>query len=323
MIIVNDKPGQLCNRVWAYSYFVAYALDHNVSIYLPYFREYRSYFEDLTSVPRVHFAIVRTFPAVDAALFHLYRVLTRGLRMLGSMIDLHSHGIYLDPVNWTRESWPPSVMADSRNVVFLGSWFHPKDVSALLRHKQTILKLFEPRAGSKKKVDALFSSLRASPGPIIGVHIRRGDYAKFHGGAYLFDDDVYKSYMKALQDEFEGRTVCFFLSSDELLDYSRFDGFTIAFNDHPAMVEDVYALSKCDYIIGPPSTFSMWASFVGDVPLRIVKRRDERILLDQFSPILHQNVFRNGEHFQHLEENADTVLHQKSIATGHFDAAEE
>jgi len=239
------------------------------------------------------------------------------------MIDLQFLGIYIDPDHWTREAWPPSVMADDRNIVFLGSWFHPKEVSALLRHKQTIVKLFAPRSSYKKRVDAVFSNLRSSPGPVIGVHIRRSDYAKFHGGAYWFDDNVYKQYMKALQDEFEGRTVCFFLSSDGTIEYSRFDEFKIAFIDHPAMIEDVYALSKCDFIIGPPSTFSMWASFVGDVPLRIVKRRDERISMDQFSPILHQNIFRNGEHFQHLEESADTVLHQKSITTRHYDAAKE
>jgi len=60
MIIVNDKPGHLCNRVWAFSYFVAYALEHNVTIYLPNFREYQSYFEDLTSILRLSGNFVRS-----------------------------------------------------------------------------------------------------------------------------------------------------------------------------------------------------------------------------------------------------------------------
>ena len=80
------------------------------------------------------------------------------------------------------------------------------------------------------------------------------------------------------------------------------------------MIEDVYALSQCDYILGPPSTFSMWASFIGDVPLRIVKYANENITLDQFSPILYQNVFKNGERFHHVDENADTALHENSLA---------
>ena len=32
-------------------------------------------------------------------------------------------------------------------------------------------------------------------------------------------------------------------------------------------VEDLYALAGCDLLIGPPSTFTQWASFYGKVPL--------------------------------------------------------
>ena len=57
----------------------------------------------------------------------------------------------------------------------------------------------------------------------------------------------------------------------------------------------------------------MWASFIGDVPLRIVQRGDETISLDQFSPILYQNVFKNGGRFRHLDDNAATTLHERSF----------
>jgi len=33
---------------------------------------------------------------------------------------------------------------------------------------------------------------------------------------------------------------------------------------------DIYLLSCCDYIVGPYSSFSQWASFVGQVPLHVV-----------------------------------------------------
>ena len=29
----------------------------------------------------------------------------------------------------------------------------------------------------------------------------------------------------------------------------------------------MYSLAECDYIVGPPSTFSTWASFYGNVPI--------------------------------------------------------
>ena len=313
MIIVNDKPGQLCNRLWAYSFIAAHALKQNIWIYIPYFREYHSYFQNLSSIPKVNFTIIRRPRSFDVLSFHTFRILTKGIRILNSWVNLHLLGMYLDSFNWARESWPPSILRRKRSIVFLGSWFHPKDVSALLEFKDVIVKLFEPRSIYKERVDTLFKELRNSYDVVIGIHIRHGDYAKFYGGIYLFDDTIYAKYMKTIQDAFNGKAVSFFLSSDDTISRSHFTEVKVAFVDSPKMVEDLYALSKCDYILGPPSTFSMWASFVGNVPLRIVKYENEDIAMDQFSPILYQNVFRNGEHFYHVGEDASTARHKIEI----------
>lgn len=37
------------------------------------------------------------------------------------------------------------------------------------------------------------------------------------------------------------------------------------------MAEDLYSLSKADYIIGPPSSYSAWASLYGSVPLCFIE----------------------------------------------------
>ena len=45
-----------------------------------------------------------------------------------------------------------------------------------------------------------------------------------------------------------------------------FSGLTV---DHGPgdPVGDLFALAGCDRVIGPPSTFSQWAAFFGDVPI--------------------------------------------------------
>ncbi len=48
------------------------------------------------------------------------------------------------------------------------------------------------------------------------------------------------------------------------------------------LIEDMYALASCDYLIGPPSTFTMWASFYGKVPLNIIRRSDQSQQLSDF-----------------------------------------
>jgi hypothetical protein len=37
-------------------------------------------------------------------------------------------------------------------------------------------------------------------------------------------------------------------------------------------IADMYALSRCDAIIGPKSTFSAWSSFFGSVPRYVMRK---------------------------------------------------
>ena len=44
----------------------------------------------------------------------------------------------------------------------------------------------------------------------------------------------------------------------------------------------MHAMSLCDYILGPPSTFSGWASFMGRVQRLQLKSRDQAVRLEDF-----------------------------------------
>ena len=65
---------------------------------------------------------------------------------------------------------------------------------------------------------------------------------------------------------------CFFSSKistksfiEFMIDLSEFEQFPHYFRQgHP--VENLHALSRCDYLIGSPSTFLTWPSFIGKVP---------------------------------------------------------
>ena len=43
------------------------------------------------------------------------------------------------------------------------------------------------------------------------------------------------------------------------------------------------AMSLCDAILGPPSTFSQWASFMGRVPRLQIKSRDQIVREEDFA----------------------------------------
>jgi hypothetical protein len=120
---------------------------------------------------------------------------------------------------------------------------------------------------------------------IVGVHIRRRDYREFKGGIYFYELDVYTAYMRRMR-ELLGGQCRFIVCCEEALEGSAFADLDIAFGPGD-LLGDLFALSACDYIIGPPSTFSGWASFSREIPRHFIQSADpvraERLQLLDFN----------------------------------------
>lgn len=128
---------------------------------------------------------------------------------------------------------------------------------ALERQAEAIRAFFAPAR--------TFADLERAEGEaVVGVHKRRGDYRQFLGGRYYFEDDVYEANKAAVRKILEatGRKVRF-------VEFPRGEA-----------VEDQWLMSRCDYLIGPPSSFSAWASFMGRVPLGLIWSRDSVLAAD-------------------------------------------
>ena len=105
----------------------------------------------------------------------------------------------------------------------------------------------------------------------LGVHIRRGDYAQWADGAYFYDDDVYANYINRFAQLMEGREVQVYLSTnDPAVNAEQFQEKCSQVHIHflqGSAPEDLFMLSECDYVIGPPSTYSLVATMYRDIPL--------------------------------------------------------
>ena len=148
----------------------------------------------------------------------------------------------------------------------LASTWNYRDEKALARCEDNIREFFEPvKVGNARSV---LSGIRRGDKTLIGVHIRRQDYRAFLGGRYYYDDSVYRREMACVLEMMKGeiREAQFIVFSDETIDESHFEGLPCYFA-HGSAVEDQWLMSQCDYLMGPPSTFSAWASFMGKVPL--------------------------------------------------------
>lgn len=159
------------------------------------------------------------------------------------------------------------LLKNSRMILADGWGFRNYDL--FLEYRKEITSLFDFRERVKMPVDNYLKKV-AKDKKRIGLHIRRGDYIKWQGGKYYFSDQEYAIIAKTfiakegLQD-----AEIFIVTNDKNVDKGYLKnalGKDIhLLNGSPA--EDLYLLSSCDYIIGPPSTFSLMAAFYQDKDL--------------------------------------------------------
>jgi len=297
MIVVNDKPGQLGNQLWANAPLIARALKYKRKYINLYFDDNRHHFENLNRYKNIKFNYFKS-PLLDV---YLRKILLKLARNAPGWL-LKRVRIYADKVNWKKETWDDNALQKKQGIFIMGSGYRRNNRTLLDQYHAEIKNIFQPKQVFTSRVKDLFDTQRKYHDVIIGVHIRRGDYKEFLNGAYYFDDQTYLNYLRSLKEQFvnPGQNPAFLLTSNEELNLDYFSEMDIFQLEKPSVIEDLYALSCCDYIIGPPSTFSMWSSYIGKVPLRFIKHKNEDIRLSVFSRIIEQDVFENNTILEHI-----------------------
>ena len=179
-------------------------------------------------------------------------------------------------------------MLRHRHIVVSG-WF-VRYYDLFLKYRQEICELFtidpeitKPIANKMEMVE------RGAQRPIVrlGVHIRRGDYAEWRNGQFFYDNETYAQHIDHFQHMFPENEVHVYLSTnDPSVTEEVFQRQCSAAHIHHLQgnaPEDLFMLSACDYLIGPPSTFSLVAAMYRDLPLYRMDVRDARkMTLDKF-----------------------------------------
>jgi hypothetical protein len=128
--------------------------------------------------------------------------------------------------------------------------------------------VFAPKENILHYAEALLEHARGMGDIVIGVHLRWEDY---RGTPYFFPLNVFLNRMKEISSFFKPTKVSFVICSPEKLKQEDFPD-TCVFSSDGSPVQDMYSLAGCDYILGPPSTFSGWASFYGSKPLFTMRK---------------------------------------------------
>lgn len=282
MLIIAAKSGQLGNRLLLFANFIAWATDHNLTVLNPAFEEYAEFFTGTASdllccYPPLYF----TPPANRFLRSKYYKFINY---LAGRKLLKIKEITRKEAFSWSKN--PETEKLDRASIIcfkgwlFRDGWF-VEDLPKLREYAAPIRSYFTPVEPYKINVNNLMSNLKNRADIIIGIHIRQGDYERHQNGRYFYTSDRYIEVMKGAIEVFSGKNIKFLICSNVKQDLDLFKHFNCVFGSGH-FIEDMYALSECDCIIGPPSSYTMWAAFYGEKPLYMMRDVRKPIKLNDF-----------------------------------------
>jgi len=247
MIFVRDK-GQMCNNILQYGHMYAWGREHGITTVSMRFAYKYQYFQICST--KYHWFLTYLFAKWGTGLGLIPRVtfpFEKGQDTSGLEEDLKRHKL---------------VVAEGWRVEF---------PELFLKYKEEIVNLFQFKQYISLKVKKQMAECDGGKALRLGVHIRRGDYKTWNDGKFFFNDIVYATFIREFIQMHNDRKVAVYISTndpnvkDEAYCKLCDEKNIFKLNGNPA--EDLCMLSECDYIIGPPSTFSLVAAMYKDRPL--------------------------------------------------------
>lgn len=268
MIILSGKPGRLGNCLFVYAHLMAFAKEYRFSFINISFDDYAAYFSSTKhSWFQKYVFWVGHFVMKCILKFRLSNSWIRAIRIeYDERIELSSKE-FLD-------------VAQKTSILLLSGW-QLRATDLVQKYADDIRTLFKPKPHYFSHINSFILNAKKDTEILIGVHIRYGDYRHAWGGSHFFELEEYRAVMLNVKALFSNQQVKFVICSNEKIDLSVFDPLDyIMAPGHE--LEDMYILSNCDYIFGPHSSYSLWASFYGQKPLYVLRDSKLKISLNHF-----------------------------------------
>jgi hypothetical protein len=291
LFVITRRCGRLANRLFLFAQFIAYAEEHGHRVMNFTFHSYADLFEHLRDDVLCRYPVApktwldRT-PGL-APLIRRTRLFFHGARLAAAVnatvrtsrkvLTLveppEKTTLYLDDPETEMR------LGDARIVLAHGWRFRAPH--SVRRHAEVIRSFFKPAPDYERISRQAVSDLRQDADVVVGVHVRQGDYREWKGGRFFYPVARYAEWMRELAAQFPGQRVAFLVCSDERRSAEEFPGLKVGFGTNSSM-GDLYALAGCNYLFGPQSTFSQWASFYGNTPIFQLRDREARLERDKF-----------------------------------------
>jgi hypothetical protein len=290
-VLIASKSGRLGNRLFQNAHFMGSALAHGYRLLNPSLDEYAPLLVGARHNPLC--GVPPLWEVCDPELASQLRSVS--MRLCEALVTASSwlfpHRVRLLDIGESHDA--QGGLFDLGDPEFL-KLLHPgacvavrgwsfSDHPNLARFRPDILNFHAPAEGIAAAARSAVNRAREVSGMVIGVHIRQEDYQFWKGGIHYYDVEDYARWMRACSEIWSDHSPAFLVCSGNEIDPRPFQGLKI-FRGPGFPMGDLHALSLCDRIMGPPSTFSQWASYSGNVALCILETRVATVSPEKFRP---------------------------------------
>ena len=279
MLIPAAKQGQLANRLVILSHFIAFSLEYDITVLCHIFDEYCDFFEGPQKGLKIKGEKISHF--MDRSTAQRNKCLFWFAKISRFIVKHNFNSLSFVKNIYLKDLEELFLMNDSQNLAvltskklfFLSGWLFRTE-GLVEKHRDFIINYFKPLEIYRDSAENVILPLKNHFKTVVGIHIRLGDYKNFLDGKYFYELETYKNAMENIANIFGHDATAFVVCSNEDTNLDFFNGLNVT-KGPGHFVADLHSLSLCDYIAGPPSTFSMWASFYGNKPLWQIENTEQ------------------------------------------------
>lgn len=279
MIIVTNAAGQLCNRLLLLAHAYATGLETNQ-------KTVHLVAADIQKEIRLSGRLLKILALDTKPVYYYYEAVMS--KLFGA--DFRKRN---------REKMEQKRTKMSRKGIhILNNWYY-RDYESLFKHHGEIVSAFAPVEEYASKAELFLMNVRETypEYTLVGVHIRRGDYKFWQDGRFYYDNEAFGKWMAELEQSMRRKTL-FLVFSNEPVELKELGNDLVEIIKGPGHpVVDLYVMAQCDYIFGPPSSYSWWAAFYGEKKYLTVHSRGQHIREQDFA-LVKGEEFNPGRYYK-------------------------
>ena len=302
MFISLIRYGRLTNRLFLLAHLIALAKECNQNLFDLSLMEYCFPFNSQYTLTNTSVNIVSSrlfsrfyiplYPLV-IKLCHIYSIFQHRLPFLKSFCEVVSFASSF-PENLPEDSQQArhavvksldslaasGILSSTFKLYIFCDWY-VRAPAVFQKHRLYSLRCLQPSPEIVQKSAELVDMLICNSDLLIGIVIRREDYQSYAGGRFFFPMLAYREIADRFCALFHGKSIKFFFCSVSHESMDCMEGLDYFYRPfYP--IENLQVLSSCHYILSPPSTYAMWASLVGNVPLYLTSDPSFPFTIDDF-----------------------------------------